>query len=91
MKPKYNINEVVYTLTSELKIRPVLISGVKLTRSSETYIVELENKKGELISLEVDESKLHLRPVDITSNIINEYKKWNENRKKLEENNADQI
>lgn len=84
MQPKYNINEVVYMLTSDLKIRPVLISGVKLTRSSETYVVDLENEESELITLTVDVSKLWSHPADIANWMLAEWREWNKNQKEWE-------
>lgn len=85
MQPKYNINEVVYMLTSDLKIRPVLISGVKLTRSSETYMVDLQHDDDEsLITLTVDVNRLWARPVEVTYWIMAEWEEWDRQQKKWE-------
>lgn len=85
MNSKYQINDVVYMITSDLKIRPVLISGIKLTRSSETYTVELQHDDGESISTHtVDVSRLWARPAEFTTWIISEWEEWDRNQKEWE-------
>lgn len=84
MTPKYKINAVTYIVTAGSKIRPVLISAIKLTRSSETYLVDLEDEDGELITLTVDVSKLWERPADIISWMLAEWEEWDKNQKERE-------
>lgn len=85
MYPKYEINDVVYMITSESKIRPVLISGVNLTRSAETYTVELQHDDGESISTHtVDVSRLWARPAEITFWMMAEWEEWDRNQKEWE-------
>lgn len=85
MSPKYSINDVVHMVTSDIKIRPVLITGIKLTRSAETYTVELQHDDDDSISTHtVDVSKLWARPAEITFWMMAEWEEWDRNREEWE-------